>query len=667
MRKQFKKTLSLIMSLIMIMSMFAGLEISSFAEDDILNYLTYEINDGEVTITNCDTSIIGNIIIPDTIEGYPVTKIGNSAFEDCDSITEILIPDSIITIGDSAFYSCDKIINIVIPDSVTTIENHAFYWCRCLENVQIGKNVTTIGDYAFNSCNVFKSIVIPESVKLMGEHVFSAGFESECDWFVIYGTPGSIAESYAKENDIIIFVDITTFPGDPTANDGLAYVNWQVNGDEVSITYCDKSFSGNIIIPSKINGYPVTEISNSAFSECNLTGISFPDSLKTIGNNAFEMCKKLKTITIPDSVTTIGSLAFKSCYGLTNAVIGDGVTTIDDNTFYNCSLENLTIGNSVTTIGYSAFGDCSKLKSITIPDSVTIIEDSAFQYCGLTSVIIPDSVTTIGNYAFEGCEALTSVIIPDSVTTIGNDAFGYSWMGIKIEGFEIYGTPGTAAEVYANENDIPFISVVPEEPPVDNPPVDNPPVEEPPVEEPPVEEPPVEEPPVEEPPVEEPPVEEPPVEEPPVEEPPVEKPADDGKLDVKGEGGIVTDFETNISQIGKEQTAETLSEMIENKNFAIVDKNGKALDEKALVGTGSKIQILDSDGKILNEYTVCVPTDIDGNGKTSAADARLALRNAAKLDTLEGVYAMAADVTGDGKINASDARKILRISAGLEK
>lgn len=65
-----KKTISVVMSILMIMSVFAGLEISSVAEDDILNYLTYEINDGEVTITGCDTSISGDVVIPDTIEGY---------------------------------------------------------------------------------------------------------------------------------------------------------------------------------------------------------------------------------------------------------------------------------------------------------------------------------------------------------------------------------------------------------------------------------------------------------------------------------------------------------------------------------------------------------------------------------------------------------------------
>ena len=99
------------------------------------------------------------------------------------------------------------------------------------------------------------------------------------------------------------------------------------------------------------------------------------------------------------------------------------------------------------------------MTSVAIGNNVTSIGDEAFYGCtGLTSVTIPDSVTSIGNEAFHGCTGLTSVIIPDSVTSIGNRSFGYVGnFEDKIDGFTIYGVPGSAAEQYANDNGFTFI------------------------------------------------------------------------------------------------------------------------------------------------------------------------------------------------------------------
>ena len=148
-------------------------------------------------------------------------------------------------------------------------------------------------------------------------------------------------------------------------------------------------------------------------------------------------------------------------------------------------------------------------------------------------------------------------------------------------------------------------------------------------------------------------------------EAPTQKPVSD-KLEVKDDT-VRVDNTSKVSTVNTKSSANDILKSVKNEKVSIVDKDGKAISGDTLVGTGAKIQIKDNSGKVISTYTVCVPTDVDGNGKTTAADARLALRGSAKLEKVEGVYAFASDMNGDGKITAADARKILRISAGLEK
>jgi len=148
------------------------------------------------------------------------------------------------------------------------------------------------------------------------------------------------------------------------------------------------------------------------------------DGVTSIGNSAFDNCRRLTDITIPKSVTSIGNYAFYNCSSLTSITIPDSVTSIGDYAFFYCyQLTSITLSDSVTSIGDSAFSDCNSLTSITIPDSVTSIGEWAFSCCGLTSITIPSSVTSIGRYAFYKCTGLTSITIPDSVTSIGDSAF----------------------------------------------------------------------------------------------------------------------------------------------------------------------------------------------------------------------------------------------------
>ena len=208
-------------------------------------------------------------------------------------------------------------------------------------------------------------------------------------------------------------------------------VSAEVNGfvytiadGEVTITDY-KGSETNLVIPSEIEGLPVTEIEAFAFDECAMTSVVIPGSVRRIGGGAFYYCINAKSITIPSSVTSIGYGAFYYCTGLTSLTIPSSVKTLGSQVFAYCKgLKSFTIPNSVTVIPDGAFSACYALESITIPNSVTSIEYSAFSECvALKSVTIPDSVKSIGGYVFERCFALTSANIPNGIKTIESGMF----------------------------------------------------------------------------------------------------------------------------------------------------------------------------------------------------------------------------------------------------
>ena len=396
------------------------------------------------------------------VEGndYTITSIGNSAFEDCSSLTSVTIPSSVTSIGESAFSNCSTlqitveegnanyssyngslytkdqttlirgagISAVNILDSVKSIESSAFNDCSNLTTVTFGNNsaLESIGSYAFSNCSSLTSVTIPSSVTTIGEFAFF-----RCS--------------------------------------SLATVTF---GDNSALTSIDGVFSGCSNLTTIIFGdnSALTSIGGQAFHSCrNLTTIIFGDNsaLTSIGGQAFHSCSSLTTVTFGDNsaLTSIGDQAFHSCRNLTSITIPEKVTSIGGQAFYGCYAlaEVYNFSNLNITAGFSSYGGVAEhakvihtskdeptrikredgvqyyeyggeiivlapmnrnISSATLKEGTTEINHYAFVGCSsLTSVPIPSRVTSIGSYAFSGCSSLESITIPSSVTSIGSHAF----------------------------------------------------------------------------------------------------------------------------------------------------------------------------------------------------------------------------------------------------
>lgn len=432
------------------------LQLTARAEDKVYIGESYglqlaynELEDGTIEITTFVSSTSTDIKLPSTIDGKPVTSIGDEAFRFCSNLTNIVLPDSVTEINYAAFWGCSNLISITIPNGVEKIGKSVFENCDSLTKISLPKSVTDVHYYTFQNCNHLTEIVVDSDNALYASKdgvLFDKNLEQ------LICCPAGKTGSYTIPDSVI------TIQNDAFYN-CKNLTNIEIPGSVTAIAY--EAFWGcsslkNVTIPDN-----VTEIKSETFGNCNsLTNIIIPNNVKSIKNDAFYNCTSLMElivdsdnefyssedgmlfdknlenliycpegksgdIIIPDGVTTIQNHAFQYCKNLTSIAIPDSVTSINSGAFYDCSrLTHVTLSNNLTSISSNTFGNCSSLKSIIIPDGVTSIGYAAFEGCSnLTDVITSNNIMTIENSAFYDCSSLTYFIIPNNVTNINRDTF----------------------------------------------------------------------------------------------------------------------------------------------------------------------------------------------------------------------------------------------------
>ena len=278
-------------------------------------------------------------------------------------------------------------------------------------------------------------LVLPFSALAEGLEI-----ESEPDIFVEAGEGEAISEAFESYVEEIQF-DLL---GEESSQEDMIERDQSVMAeeeefiiDENGVLLWYNGVGGDVVIPDTVKeirggntwylGRRIDNVAGhtGAFEGSNISSITIPDSVVSIGNWAFGGCSKLTSVVIPDSVTAIGNEVFRGCNNLSSVKLSNNIKSISDGLFLDCSnLSEIMIPAGISGIGANAFQNCSSLVSITISDGITNIGNSAFENCNsLTSIAIPSSVIGIGDYAFYGCSGLSDVTLAKGINSIGKFAF----------------------------------------------------------------------------------------------------------------------------------------------------------------------------------------------------------------------------------------------------
>ena len=331
-----KKIVSMLLSVVMLCSVTAGLNLTAYAAEigdwsDTIKY-SYDENTGKLTLSGqgvlrpcADLSYstgFGMYDVRSVVIQEGITSISDDVFASYDNLQSVKMPKGMLSIGDSAFSGCPGLSSIIIPESVTSIGDSAFSNCNNLSSIVISDSVTNIGSCAFEGCISLQSVMLPNSLLSISDYTFSG---------------------------------------------------------------CDSLQS--VTLPKGL-----LSIGDNAFAGCSsLQNVALPNQLRTIGDYAFSVCSSLSSIIIPNSVTTIGDYAFDWCW-LDEITLSDGLVTIGEGAFEDCSLTKVNIPKTVKKIGDNAFS--GYFLSVVITQDNVEIGDDAF---GTDTVVFCPSTTKINN------------------------------------------------------------------------------------------------------------------------------------------------------------------------------------------------------------------------------------------------------------------------------
>ncbi len=415
----------------------------------------------------------GELIVPATYKGLPVTEVGDFAFSDLNA-QKIVLPESVQRVGYQAFSHCSAK-EIVLPQTMQSLGDGAFYCCYNLEKINLPDGIERVGSMAFYVCMSLREIVIPDSVTEIGYQAFDHCYT--LTRITLGKNLESIEYGFLQCNRLFEVYNRSVLPivADGTYKFGGVAKNAKnlyeigTGSSEIGITKngiyyfedADKVYlldyygtETELALPETIGGKPCV-LAQYAFDGAeSIQKLIIPGSIKNIPYNCFSGMPNLSELVLEEGVESIDGSCFLSI-GLTEVKLPASLTSLAGRTFganvtkisvaagnpvyksvdncvietasktlvWGCAASVIPADGSVTAIGSSAFSGCSKLKEITIPAAVKEIGGTAFSSSGLEKVILSEGLETIGMHAFSYSENLKEINIPSTVKTIYTSAF----------------------------------------------------------------------------------------------------------------------------------------------------------------------------------------------------------------------------------------------------
>ncbi|MBE6637286.1 MAG: leucine-rich repeat domain-containing protein [Ruminococcaceae bacterium] len=379
--------------------------------------LTFAAIHGGYAVTGLGSCTDEFLIIPKTYHGQPVIEISSDAFSLKSSFSKVLIPSTIQIIGKDAFIYCYTLTDVLFEEnsSLITIESGAFNTCQNLQSIVLPEGLETIASGAFLGCDKLKEVTFPSTLKTIGKNAFCYSAALSKIYIKDLAAWCNISFENKYSNPAYIAKAMYTIDGEPITDlvipEGVTRVS--------AFAFCNVKSITRIFFPESLES-----IESNAFANCNsVTEMHVADleawcrvsksadkgmSARALYLNGREITHLL----IPETVTAIKPYTFAGFSSLLSVTVSDSVTSIGEGAFQVCqNLTAITLPKELKEIPKRLLSNNTSLTSIEIPDTVTTIGDSAFYACSsVVSFYIPSSVTYIGEGAFDKCDGVETFI-----------------------------------------------------------------------------------------------------------------------------------------------------------------------------------------------------------------------------------------------------------------